>query len=268
MSNVHPSRLAKDINLVSNYLAQSDIESLGTSEPVDCIAICASQVLHQATALFRILEARPNLTTTLVLVGGIGHSTQAIYDAVAAHPHYRTLATAVTGQPEARVLDLILTHFFDKRKLESSGCRVLLEDRSTNGGANATETKRVLDEAGLSPPKTCLVVQDQTMLRRSVATFEKVYENVESPPRFLAWPVFVPVMRFQDDELDYDVQGVEGPLWPKDRFYSLLVGEVRRLRDDENGYGPRGTGFIGHVHVPADVLLAADNIATSLNATR
>ena len=30
-------------------------------------------------------------------------------------------------------------------------------------------------------------------------------------------------------------------------------GEVPRLRDDEQGYGPRGRGFIAHVDVPDDV---------------
>ena len=30
----------------------------------------------------------------------------------------------------------------------------------------------------------------------------------------------------------------------------LLLGEIRRLRDDESGYGPQGAGFIGHVDIP------------------
>ena len=33
----------------------------------------------------------------------------------------------------------------------------------------------------------------------------------------------------------------------------LLFGEVIRLRDDENGYGPRGKGFIVHVEVPEEI---------------
>jgi hypothetical protein len=28
-----------------------------------------------------------------------------------------------------------------------------------------------------------------------------------------------------------------------ERFISLLMGEVQRLRNDEQGYGPRGKGF-------------------------
>jgi hypothetical protein len=34
---------------------------------------------------------------------------------------------------------------------------------------------------------------------------------------------------------------------------ALLLGEVPRLRDDAEGYGPRGRGFQAHVDVPAEV---------------
>ena len=33
----------------------------------------------------------------------------------------------------------------------------------------------------------------------------------------------------------------------------MILGEVKRLRDDADGYGPRGAGFIGHVAIPAGI---------------
>jgi len=45
--------------------------------------------------------------------------------------------------------------------------------------------------------------------------------------------------------------------WGLDRFTDLVVGELRRLRDDERGYGPRGAGFIGHVDLPTEVEASA-----------
>ena len=42
-------------------------------------------------------------------------------------------------------------------------------------------------------------------------------------------------------------------MWDVDRYRALLMGEVPRLRDDEEGYGPRGAGFIAHVDVPDEV---------------
>ncbi len=39
-------------------------------------------------------------------------------------------------------------------------------------------------------------------------------------------------------------------LWPVERYLSLLTGELPRLRDDSDGYGPRGRDFIVHVDFP------------------
>jgi hypothetical protein len=32
------------------------------------------------------------------------------------------------------------------------------------------------------------------------------------------------------------------------------MGEMTRLNDDEDGYGPAGKGFIGHVKIPNHVI--------------
>jgi hypothetical protein len=39
-------------------------------------------------------------------------------------------------------------------------------------------------------------------------------------------------------------------MWPVDRYLSLILGEVPRLRDDAKGYGPAGRDFIVHVDFP------------------
>lgn len=45
----------------------------------------------------------------------------------------------------------------------------------------------------------------------------------------------------------------EQGVWEVDRFISLLLGEIPRLRDDANGYGPAGKDFIDHVDTPQEV---------------
>lgn len=42
-------------------------------------------------------------------------------------------------------------------------------------------------------------------------------------------------------------------MWEINRYISLLMGEIPRLSDDENGYGPKGKGFIAHVDIPLEV---------------
>lgn len=44
-----------------------------------------------------------------------------------------------------------------------------------------------------------------------------------------------------------------------ERYLSLVLGELPRLRDDVNGYGPAGRDFIAHVEIP-DEIEAAWNI--------
>lgn len=270
------SDASNDVNTLTTFLAHCEVttSSLKTREPVDCIVICASSVLSQATRLFATLESRPSLTQTLVLVGGIGHSTSLIHEAVARHPQYHTLHARIKGLPEAQVLKHILNQFFSLPSHENGGPRVLIEDQSTNCGANAAETRKVLDKADVTEIKTCIVMQDPTMSLRTIASFEKVYEDMpkQLQPHYLACPIFVPQVQMRDGRLEYVLNHAAGiceeDLWDMDRLCGLLVGEVARLKDDENGYGPKGKGFIGHVDVPAEVEVAARRVRETFGVNR
>ena len=64
----------------------------------------------------------------------------------------------------------------------------------------------------------------------------------------------------ENDELVYSVP-IHG-MWNIDRYVNLLMGEIPRLRDDENGYGPEGKNFIAHVDIPGTVLDAFEQLKT------
>ena len=49
-------------------------------------------------------------------------------------------------------------------------------------------------------------------------------------------------------------------MWSIDRYVNLLMGEIPRLLDDENGYGPKGKDFIAHVDIPEDVKSAFNEL--------
>lgn len=38
------------------------------------------------------------------------------------------------------------------------------------------------------------------------------------------------------------------------------MGEIPRLQDDENGYGPKGKNFIAHVDIPETVQEACERV--------
>ena len=44
----------------------------------------------------------------------------------------------------------------------------------------------------------------------------------------------------------------------QDAVMQLRMGEILRLSDDEDGYGPNGKGFIAHVEIPMEVRNAFD----------
>lgn len=230
----------------------------------------------------------------LVLCGGIGHSSDYIYEAVAKHPRYNVLAKEAFGRPEAQVLRLIAERFFDIQ--ESTGAEdvrnrlpsqtrpsvsVYVEDKSTNCGQNASFTVDLLRKNGITRPRSIVVVQDPTMCLRTTSCFIKVFEDdPKGTPSIVCWPTFIPsVVHVGDESPDISSEdplkrlalhsssaiGLSSDLlWPVERFVDLIMGEIPRLRDDSSGYGPRGRGFITHVDIPQAVECAWHNVRTYL----
>jgi hypothetical protein len=245
------------INLLSEFLSDDQLQDLSatSTNPVDCIVICASAVLAQATTLFAVLTRRPSLAKYLILCGGIGHSTKLLYEAVRSHARYSKIYNEIEGLPEARVLERILDNFFDRAAITAQGCQILIEDRSTNCGQNASFTRKVLDDAAVCDMKTCIIVQDPTMMLRTRVTFERIYEGGPCNVLFTSCPVIVPRVKVESNGCLVYSSTVDcaAGLWTQQRFLGLILGEIPRLRNDEQGYGPKGRGFIAHVDIPAAV---------------
>ncbi len=217
-----------------------------------------------------------------MLCGGIGHSTPCLYEAIGKHPTYKALAPEIKAQPESRVLQMIAERWFGLEIVDISSRNssiyhgtpglpfITVEDQSTNCGANAFNSRKVLKAHGIPHPRSIIVVQDPTMSRRTVASFEKVYADLgNAAPQVASWPTFVPQVSVLEgghkgptdssliDELEFSALGATGLrrdyLWSLRRFVDLVVGEIPRLRDNEAGYGPKGKGFVAHVDVPESV---------------
>ncbi|KAJ5205892.1 hypothetical protein N7491_003484 [Penicillium cf. griseofulvum] len=263
------SNVVTDINLLSRFLSDNQLQDLSTASPVDCIVICASAVLHSAEVLFKTLQQRPNLTKALVLCGGIGHSTELLYDAVKSHPVFSRIANEIQGLPEAKVLERILDEFFDRSIITKEGCQILLEPKSTNCGQNASFSRKVLDEAGFQTPSTGIIIQDPTMMLRTMASFKKAYDGIKSPISLISCPVFVPQVQLSHNSvIGYSDISPPSELWSQSRFLELIMGEIPRLRDDKDGYGPQGRGFIVHVDVPGHIEAAWSRLQLVANSSR
>lgn len=103
------------------------------------------------------------------------------------------------------------------------------------------------------------------MQRRTMATFRRMTGDNPDAPRWLSYPGFVPQLGNNADSVIF-INQLQG-LWPVERYLSLLTGELPRLHDDSDGYGPRGRDFIVHVDFPAEVIRMA-NAETRCGAHR
>ena len=95
------------------------------------------------------------------------------------------------------------------------------------------------------------------MQKRIHASFQK--EWAEENVTLISFAAFVPHVTQKNGELYFEDDSIWG-LWSMEHFLSLILGEIPRLYDDENGYGPNGRGFISHVEVPAEILEAYERV--------
>lgn len=264
LATLMSSENIEDINLISTFLATPSSQFTAQDEPHTVYVIAGSAILPLSAAVFDQLT-RLEGNVTLIIAGGIGHSTSYLYEAVSKHPIYKALADRVQGLPEAEAIHLIMLEYWPElAKREQRGdLTVLIDRKSTNCGGNAIEAKRLLDGCDIWP-RRLFIIQDPTMHRRTLACFEKVYSDdprvrIKGMPQLLPWS-FIPHIRMAgDNSLSWSIRSdvasdlKEYELWDFGRFISLVIGEIPRLRDDANGYGPRGAGFITHVDIPEEI---------------
>jgi uncharacterized SAM-binding protein YcdF (DUF218 family) len=258
-----PSQLA-DLNAIAAFLARDDLGSLDAEGlarvtgggGLDALVLLGNSVLDTAERAFEAFAA--GLAPWLVVAGGIGHSTAFLREALAAHPRYRDVLAP--DLPEAELLARVAVRHFGL-----DPARLVLETASTNCGDNAVLARGSLLRRGLSP-RTLVLVQDPTMQRRTAASFQRAYADAPEV-RLLSHATFVPALTGAGEAVRFAGPERAG-LWPVDRFVSLVMGEVPRLRDDGLGYGPRGRGFIAHVEVPAEVEAAHQRLRRTLPLDR
>lgn len=226
-----------DINLIADWLA---LDQLSHQPDVD-----ADLLILAGHAVLPNIEGAVALAKTsglpLLISGGFGHATPLLAGAMAAHPRYRQLNTQ--GKSEAQMLAAIARTLADL-----PDDRLLLEDESRNCGENAAFSQRLLDSRAIRPQRVILI-QDPLLQRRTDATFRWQWRDRSDAPRFINWPVFVPQLNLAAGQPRITGAAPQG-LWSLERFISLLMGEVQRLRNDEQGYGPRGKGFFAEVALP------------------
>ncbi|AHF77270.1 hypothetical protein Sant_2225 [Sodalis praecaptivus] len=204
----------------------------------DAIIIAGNAAIPTLEAGFAIASRSGK---PLWLVGGIGHATHFLVEAVKAHPRYAHLD--VIDRSEAEIMSAMAACW------DIPARRRFTERRSRNTGENALFTLQLMAEQSFTP-RSLLLMQDPLLQRRTGATFRHVWQQLDQPPRFINWPGWS--LHIAPAARGFTTVGLPPP-WEAERFFALMMGEIPRLRNDGGGYGPRGQGFIGEVTVPDEV---------------
>lgn len=153
-------------NQVGAWLAQDDLAMLPALPQVDVVVLAGNAVIPTIDAACRLAAERE---VPLLISGGVGHSTNYLYEAVRQDTRYRMLP--VVGRPEAHVLADIAHDYWQIPR-----SRLVVEDQSTNCGENARFTRTTLENGGI-PHRRGIVIQGPTMQRRTMATFARVWQG-------------------------------------------------------------------------------------------
>jgi uncharacterized SAM-binding protein YcdF (DUF218 family) len=107
---------------------------------------------------------------------------------------------------------------------------ILIENKATNTGENIAFTKKLLEEKHITVQKI-IVVQKPFMLRRTFATFKKVWPE----PDIIVSSPAIPFSSYPNEILS------------KDYIISIMVGDTQRIEE----YPEKG--FQIHQDIPAEV---------------
>lgn len=233
---------ASDMNVLACFLGRRDIGELSPAaleqacgiHSADAMVLFGGSILEGAETL--ALAMRAGIARTSIIVGGAGHTTGALRDQV------RKLCPELAisdSMPEAEIFQAYLA---SRHHMAAD----LLETESTNCGNNIVYLRRLLEDHG-ALRGTLILSQDAAMQLRMAATAAKEMPEV----RIVNYASHAVRMEVRGGSLAYDHEPLG--MWDPGRYLELLMGEIPRLRDEEDGYGPRGRGFLAHVDIPSEV---------------
>ena len=192
---VSPSSRLAAANALGEFCAAAPTSP--PPEHVELIVLCGSAVLQTPFLAAALMEAHPSAVG--VITGGLGHSTQHLHSCVANSPAVAQALAAANFVVKSTSTEADI--FFALVKLMGvDASRIMVERESTNCGDNARRTRQLLQSRDANP-KAMLIIQDPTMQRRSVASFQKAWEDCPDVA-IISFPPFIPSFQLDDASAD------------------------------------------------------------------
>lgn len=241
------SEIAKNINLIAEFCGKRDINSLDKTElrskygidQVDVMVLFGGSIICGGDILAEGIKNK--IAKKYIIVGGAGHTTEALR--IKMRNAYPEVATE--GLPEAKIFQNYL-------KMKYNLNADYLECKSTNCGNNISYLLDLLKNNNI----TCnyiIISQDATMQFRMGACLRK-FANFT----IINYATYTVKVINDNGNLKFN-ESILG-MWDMERYITLLMGEIPRLTDDENGYGPKGKNFISHVDIPEEITRAFNEL--------
>jgi len=238
--------IARCINILGEFCGRRDVAALTGSElaekygfrQADVMVLFGGSILCGGDVLAEAMLRR--VAKKYIIVGGAGHTTETLREK--ARMELPGLETA--GLPEAKV-------FAGYLKLKYGLGPDYLEYASTNCGNNITYMLDLIDDNHISF-QSIILCQDATMQLRMDAGLRKHCLDTI----IINYAAYSARVMAADGKLVYE-KAIRG-MWDVERYISLLMGEIPRLTDGVDGYGPKGKGYIAHVEIPQGVQEAFD----------
>lgn len=239
-------KIAENINIISEFLSKRDIKALNKEalkerygiEQVDLLILFGASIIHGCKLAAQAYKE--GIAKRMMIVGGEGHTTNTLRKMI--HSKYPEYDTRNESESE-------MIAYFMQQEYNITDC--LLEKYSTNCGNNVSNALEVVNELALNP-KYVLIMQDSSMQMRMDAGFKKIWTKDVKVINFASYRAKIMV---KDEQISFEQNEIEG-LWDIQHYIDLQMGEIPRLSDTKEGYGPKGKNYIAHVDIPSQVELA------------
>lgn len=237
-------KTANYINILGEFCGKRNINSLEQKElaekynikQADVMVLFGGSIMAGGDVLAKAMKK--HAARKYIIVGGAGHTTEKLREKI--HNKYPDIVTA--NLTEAEIFAGYLKY---KYALQPD----FLETESTNCGNNITYLLKLLQRENIKF-NNIIITQDASMQYRMEAVLRKYLPDI-NVINFAAYKTNVKVC---GDKLSFaeDISG----MWSMKEYVTLLMGEIPRLTDDKNGYGPMGKNYISHVDIPDKVKAA------------
>lgn len=227
-----------DLNLINQFLALHDYQENQHYDLILVLGSATPSVALKAYQLYRLGKA-----DYFMIAGGKGHTTDLLIEKI----ENLIDVDCIQEKSEAFLLKKLIESVYQEDN------SILLEETSTHCGENIVFAFRELQKNNIKVKKV-LLCHDPLMQRRIDATAKKEFPKVA----FYNYSAFIPEVK--EERYRIVLKEKTWGQWPIERYLSILLGEMKRLIDDENGYGPHGQNYLIHVDIPENVMEAYHHI--------